>query len=740
MVKEIIHTGDIIMNRISIDFFNKYEQQTGIQLNDVQKQAIQFGNGPLLLLATPGSGKTTTLVMRIGYLVEVKGIPPEKVIALTFSKAQAIDLEKRFRGIFPTYQSVTFSTIHRLAFQVVRHYYAKNNISFQLIEGRVEPAYLHKRMIIRNLFEQIHSEKMTEDQVEEFSSYVSYVKNKRLKDDELQRVETNIPKATELYLQYEQFKQSHLGKQLLDFDDMLTKAHDILQNDPLLRESYRNQFDYVLVDESQDTSLIQYALIEKLSERHNNLCIVADDDQSIYSWRAAEPAYLLNLKDRYPEVKILKMEENYRSSKEIVETANQFIKRNKKRYQKEMFTSNGSVEQIKQTLLYDYKDQTKYVLDEVKKQIRFKDGAILFRNNFSAIPFVDALTREGIPFVMQGHDERFFSHWIVNDILDILRLSYDPSRVDILSRIYTKFSVFIDKRALENLQRSSNGESVFIQLAENTTKDYEKKAFYNIDKYLKELKELPPVQAIRKIRYELGYYDHLQKVSQRLGFNFEALLERLFTLEVLAESEDTIVSFANRLHELERIIHESQMNKSEDAITLMTMHRSKGMEFIHVYMVDLVEGIIPAKTDETESLMEEAVRLFYVGMTRAKMHLHLFAYRQKFNRDTKESRFFKDIYKIMHSKEGLVLNNIPVVGEPKRKSRSNSVKDNPKSPDAIQERTELKVGLAIRHYVFGRGIISQVTEDLMLVQFERSEKQLHIDLSLEKGVLSRDDT
>lgn len=724
------------MDKLTRSFFNKYEKETGIQLNDVQKLAVTTIDGPLLLLATPGSGKTTTLVMRIGYLIQVKGIPPERIIAVTFSKAQAIDMENRFQKIFPSYSKVVFATIHRLAFQVIRHHYAKKNKSFQLIEGRVEPTYLHKRIIIRNLFEQLNFKRMTEDQVDEFSSYISYVKNKRLRKDELHEVVTEVPKAVELFLKYEQFKENHHGKQLLDFDDMLTKAHDILEHDPLLRENYRNQYDYVLTDESQDTSLIQHALIEKLTEQHQNLCIVADDDQSIYSWRAAEPAYLLNLKDVYPQVKIMKMEENYRSSKEIVQAANQFIKRNKNRYDKEMFTNNGPVERIGHTLLADYKEQTKYVIAEVKKQLRYRDGAILFRNNFSAIPFVDVLLRENIPFVMHGYDERFFSHWVVEDILNILRLAYDPTRVDILERIFTKFNVYIDKSALASLEKNSDN-TVFSQLAEKTSKAYEKKAFLRIDKHLDQLKDLPPVQAIRKIRYDLGYFDYLQKISSNLGFNFEALLERLFTLEELAEREETIISFANRLQELKQTIQNARMNKKKDAITLMTFHRSKGMEFTHVYMVDLIEGIIPAKTDETTALMEEAVRLFYVGMTRAKMHLHLYAYKRKFNRDTIESRFFKDTYEITHGRAGSS-NSIPIVGNSRLRSQKDSVINLPKNPNAIGKRTELEEGLDIRHYVFGSGTINKIEKDIMYVQFRSGEKMLQIDLSLEKGVITKE--
>lgn len=724
------------MNTKSNAFFNTYQQKLNIHLNEVQKEAVLQTEGPLLLLATPGSGKTTTLIMRIGYLLEEKQIDRRRILAVTFSKAAAVDMQTRFETYFPEQKPTVFATIHRLAFQVVRNHYTKHQLSFKLIEGRVDPAYLHKRIILRKLYEEVHSEKVTEDQLDELSTFISYVKNTRLAESKWDEVDTDVPKAAEILRKYEQFKKSQQGFQLLDFDDMLTIANDLLEEDQNMLRTYQGRYDYVLTDESQDTSLVQHELIEKLVAEHENLCVVADDDQSIYSWRAADPSYLLNLKDVYPQANILKMERNYRSSKEIVDTANTFIKRNKNRYKKEMYTENPPCEPVQYTYLRSFDEQAEHVLKAIEQQVEFGDSAILFRNNSSAIYFVDVLERANVPFYMKEHDVKFFNHWIVADILNFMRLIYDPSRVDILERIHTKFKVFIGKPDVRTLQETYSDESVFQRLAKiPTMKAGQKTAFVKLAQLLKDSRELQPAQIIRKIRFDFGYYDVIQKMSERLGLNFDYLRNVLFTLENLAAKETTMEDFAKRLQVIELKMKEAAKNQGQDAITLSTFHSSKGLEFCHVYMVDLVKGMIPATTDETPELEAEAVRLFYVGMTRAKMHLHLFAYSEKHGRKIEASPFFYDVYKIIH---GYPLSKHVEI-EQKGVKLLRTIRKRPviMGERSIQIQDELYTGLRINHRVFGEGTVTNISDDILEIKFGLETKTLQTEIALENGVLEQ---
>lgn len=468
-----------------IDFFTKKKNELGVILNDVQKEAVLTNDGPLLLLASPGSGKTTTIIMKIGYLIEVLGVDPSRIKAVTFSRASAKDMEERFQRFFPNLPLVDFSTIHSLAYRVVREYFAKQRIDYQLIEGTNEG--LNKKMILRNLYKSINNEPITEDQLEELITFISYIKNKLIPENEWGSVGIKIPKKEEIIKRYETFKNSGTPKLLLDFDDMLIIANQVLENNQDILSRYQQRYDYVLTDESQDTSLVQHYIIEKLVNKHQNLCVVADEDQSIYSWRGAEPEYLLDFKQIYPNAKILMMVQNYRSTKDIVEVANKFIQQNKKRYNKNMFTNNPPHKPIKIKTLQDYKLQSNYLIKQISKMDNLQDVAILYRNNSSAILLLDAFEKANIPFYMKDVDNRFFHHWVVEDIKNFMRLSYNTSRVDVFERIYSKFNGYLKLSQMEELKRVRNNESVFDNLLSFVKlEEYQKRKFNTLRRHMSE--------------------------------------------------------------------------------------------------------------------------------------------------------------------------------------------------------------------------------------------------------------
>jgi DNA helicase II / ATP-dependent DNA helicase PcrA len=698
--------------------------------------------GPLLLLASPGSGKTTTTIMRIGYLIEVKGVNPSRIKAVTFSRASASDMKERFNRFFPNYsdRSVDFSTIHSLAFEVTREFFYKKRISYQIIEGKNDAGGgqkengprnlpLQKNQILRKLFRRINNENITEDQLDDLSTYISFIKNKLVPQSDWDKVKCDVPNAKRILQEYERYKKSAGSGLLVDFDDMLTIANHAFKKDTELLRKYQQRYDYILTDESQDTSMVQHSIIEKLVQHHQNLYVVADYDQSIYTWRAAEPQYLLDYKKVYPHAVILMMEQNYRSSKDIVATANQFIKQNKHRYDKSMFTENPPYKPIAIKNFDEYTLQAKYLVQEISKVDQFNDAAILFRNNSSSIMIVNELDRAGIPFYIKDHDNRFFSHWVVKDVLNFLRISFNDKRPDILEKVHTKLNMFITKDQMAELNRFDNQMSVFDNLL-RIVDSSRAKQILACKQSFQSMRGTTPLKAIKIIRVLLGYEKTLETIAKKLKFNKEYLMSILYTLEEIAAPLKTMEEFAHRLKHLETVIHESKFKKNRSVVTLSTFHSSKGLEFKHVYMVDLIQGVIPSADDleGDETVLEEAVRLFYVGMTRAELNLELLTYRKQFGKSVSPSQFVLDVKKII----------APPVPKPRKDPQVKETMIKPLipiNPYAIKSVDQFEVGSTVKHRVFGRGEIVQFDSEFIEIHFQRGIKKLSINTCLEMGLL-----
>ncbi|MBB6671536.1 ATP-dependent helicase [Cohnella nanjingensis] len=733
-------------------FWLRKQQEVGVSLNEVQKQAVLCTEGPLLLLASPGSGKTTTLMMRIGYLIEELGALPSRIKAVTFSRASAQDMKERFARLFPAQAGarVGFSTIHSFAFEVVREHYRRTGTAYRLIEGDVaqeedeeeqgqtreggtpnpDVPVLHKKFILRHLYRTLMGDPITEDQMEALLTYISYVKNKMIPPSGWAEVKCDVRDADRILQAYERFKRSGTDQLLVDFDDMLTICNDALGAEPELLRRYQRRYDYVLADESQDTSLVQFAILEKLVRSHGNLCVVADDDQSIYSWRGAEPQYLLDFKRTYPGADVLLMEQNYRSTREIVDAANRFIKRNKHRYPKEMRTDNPGGEAIEKRCLADFKEQAKHLARRVAALPDPSEAAILYRNHASSIVILNEFDRAGIPFYMKDGDHRFFAHWVVEDVLNFMRMAYTDKRPDLLERIHAKLNGYITKDQMAALRRIDNQASVFDNLlAHVPLREYQVKLIRETKETFGRMKALPPRQAIRTIRWQLGYERALEKLCERFGFRLETLVGILNTLEDIADSLETMADFASRLKYLEEIMKASRYrSKREGAVTFSTFHSAKGLEFDHVYMIDLIEGVIPSQEDikkyekDEPADMEEAVRLFYVGMTRARRRLELLAYKRKDGAIVQESRFMTAVRSMDPATDGRPLTK-----------RGAAAPSRPKATPQLAE--SIREGSFVKHRAFGEGEVLEVDEERIRIRFASGEKRLSAQACAEMGLL-----
>lgn len=714
------------------DFFERKKQELGIELNHVQKQAVLATEGPLLLLACPGSGKTTTMIMRIGYLIEVKNVSPKRIKAITFSRASAMDMKARFVRFFSDVPPVDFSTIHSLAFTITRIYLDKQGKRFELIEGQGSQQF-NKPSLLKRIYKDVLKDDCTDDELATLSTFISSLKNKLVPMEEWESVTQPFAKAGLIARKYEEHKMRQSDFLYVDFDDMLVLAEEALRTDDELADTFRERYDYLLTDESQDTSLVQHMIIEHLVAYHGNLCVVADDDQSIYTWRGADPTYLLEFKKVYPDAQILKMEQNYRSSKEIVETSAKFIKRNQDRYPKEMYTKNERYKPIHLKQVSDPKEQLDYIIYELLNEQHLKEVAILFRNNSSSTLYVSELHRRGIPFYMKDADDRFFSHWIIEDILNFMRLSFNVERKDIFTKIIMKMNLYVSRNMVTQFEKAKTTGNVFDAFIRTVPlKSRQVKKLQDYKKGYEVIPEMRPMRVIQLIRQDLGYETALKSRAEKFGYRFDHLSDILDTLENIAMPLRTMVEFAERLKELEEAVQNAKYNPPENAVTLSTFHSAKGLEFDRVFMIDLQKGIIPSEEDEKDrATLEEARRLFYVGMTRAKKRLELLSFREDEGKKKEDSRFLNEV-------RGIVTPAKPNVKD-QRQMKSSPVKNTtiPLNPNGIQHRHELIVGTEVVHRVFGKGTILSIEGSRLILQFNKEQKELDVDTILQYRILER---
>ena len=705
-------------------FFELLERETGVVMNDVQKEAISHTEGPLLLLATPGAGKTTVLIARILYLILRRGVNPENILALTFSKAAAREMYVRFQQLYGQFvkEKIRFSTIHSFSYNIVRDYYQEKRISFSLIEN--EQGVNSKNAVLKRLYKNINQTILTEEKLEELSNAICFIKNSMMPISEVGKLDPKIKDLGLIYDAYENYKKNaHPSAILIDFDDMLSLSNEILDENPKTLTRYQRQFPFVLTDESQDTSILQTKIIEKVAKLSDNLFVVGDDDQSIFGFRSANPKYLLDFKVIHPRARILLMQQNYRSSQEIVKVANAFISGNRLRYKKSMFTENCSDKSVLiKSFEYDFQ-QHSYVIEQLKKKKSLSQTALLYRNNVSAINLIDHLEGANLPFYIRDSGNKFFNHWMIKDILNFMRFSYSDKNVGIFEIIYTKFNSYISKQQVEYLKTQDPTKSVFDHLAAlPNLPAFRKKSFQELKRQFRKLNGMNPLDAIRFIRSELGYEKKLEDFSERLGLSIEALRGILATLENIAQGIKTLKDFADRLKHLEQLMRESGMNHDNNAVTLSTLHSAKGLEFESVYMLDLVDGILPnlesikaAEKKKSDSLEEER-RLFYVGMTRAKKELELLTVENLNDQEVIESQFVGEVREIM----------CPGCFQTEEK---------------VMSLTSFKIekGADIRHKAFGIGriTIADVEGDLLEVNFRKlGIKQFSLKVCLEGKLVS----
>lgn len=591
-------------------------------LTDVQNKAANFVEGPSLVLAVPGAGKTTMLLERINNLS--KSIPQNKILTLTFSRTQAIDMKNRFGS-----DDTNIMTIHAFCYLIIRNYLKKFHRELRLLEST--DAY-NKYDLVRRIYQDINDKKVSREDVLTFFTETSYMKNAMLDESYLQKV--RIKNIEKVYEVYEDFKKSN---NYIDFDDMQTIALRLLDENPRLLKSIQNKYQYFQLDEGQDTSLLQFEILNRIVSLNNNLMVVADDDQSIYSFRAANPDYLLNFKEHYPGAEIFIMNENHRSSKNIASLAGEFIKYNNFRYKKNLISKKEEGERVLIKTLKDAYDQ----YDFIKKNIDFsKSNSILFRNNISAINLVTFLLEDGIDFAINDDFLDFFKSQIIDDFFDIIKFSDDFTNVEAFENIYYKIRTFLKKTEVEKLRTKPINQDIFDFFYEIL--DYDRKnSLYDIEKKLNHIRKLPLSRKISYIYKYLGYKEYSSLKANKFA-------EEVINKDLFVESLVNFTKDINSIEEFDRKILKLKKKirlMPQTNLVLQTIHKSKGLEYDRVFIVDMNKNEFPIIDYEQnpEKSLEEERRVFYVGMTRAKEKLFILSTKKRNSKKTLPSEFYTTV-------------------------------------------------------------------------------------------------
>ena len=620
--------------------WKEFETTFSVKLNQQQKEAVQSTKGPVLLLAVPGSGKTTVLVTRLGYMIYCRNIPPESILTVTYTVAATKDMSERFAVRFgeDMAKRLEFRTINGICAMIIQYYGRRiGKTPFELVKDEKATT----GMLIK-ICQDHGMGYPTESDLKNVRTLITYIKNMMLNEEELQKLEEESDiRIAGIYREYcRQMRE----QKLMDYDDQMLYAYNILRKDPGVLAYFQNRYPYICVDEAQDTSKIQHAIIALLAAGTGNLFMVGDEDQSIYGFRAAYPEALLSFEKKHSGAKVLLMEENFRSNAKIVEAADKFIQKNTLRHEKHMRAAREAGADIREISLKSRKAQYVYLMKAAQEcttgmagmsgseehrgraDASVTETAVLYRDNECAIPLIDLLERKNIPYRMRNADLSFFTHRTVLDVQNIIRFAMDPKDTELFMQIYYRLKLFFNKKdALRYAQISQEKDMEVLDAAlkYGNLEKYQEDNIRNLKRQMVRILNMPGDEAVNQILTYMGYQNYLKK----MGMN----ANKLETVKLIGSRVESPEKLLERLEELRTIIQEKVSDKDCPFI-LSTMHASKGLEYDTVYLLDVMDGILPEKVlanprtaskEELETYEEER-RLFYVGVTRAKNQLNVF--------------------------------------------------------------------------------------------------------------------
>lgn len=675
--------------------WNEFVNTFPIQLNQQQQEAVQSTEGAVLLLAVPGSGKTTVLVTRLGYMIYCRNIHPESILTVTYTVAATKDMSKRFADRFgeEMAEKLEFRTINGICAKIIQYYGRKiGKTPFELVKEEKNTT----GMLVK-ICQEHGMGYPTESDLKNVRTMITYIKNMLLNDKEIQKLE----EESDIRIRgiYQAYCSQMREKKWMDYDDQMLYAYKMLRMDSRLLEHFQNLYPYICVDEAQDTSKIQHAIIALLAAKSENLFMVGDEDQSIYGFRAAYPEALLDFEKDHPGARVLLMEENFRSNAKIVSAADKFIQKNTLRHEKHMKAAREAGADIRKISLKSRKAQYVYLMKIAQECST--ETAVLYRDNECAIPLIDLLERKHIPYRMRNAELSFFTHRTVLDIQNIIRFAMNPKDTELFMQIYYRLKLFFRKEDALNYTNISKEKDIPVWdaiLQYGNLEEYQQNYVRSLRRQMKKLLDMTGDKAVDQILVYMGYQDYLKK----MGMN----TNKLEIVKMIGSREDSPEKLLERLKELERIIREKKEER-ECRFILSTMHASKGLEYDTVYLLDVVDGILPEKvltsmntaSKEEIGAYEEERRLFYVGVTRAKNQLNIFA-------TGKPSRFCNE----------LLEKNI--------------------SAESYQKLSdELGEGVIVKHRKFGKGVVTEIEGEHIRIRFGDDEKKMDLKVLARLGLL-----
>lgn len=675
--------------------WNEFVNTFPIQLNQQQQEAVQSTEGAVLLLAVPGSGKTTVLVTRLGYMIYCRNIHPESILTVTYTVAATKDMSKRFADRFgeEMAEKLEFRTINGICAKIIQYYGRKiGKTPFELVKEEKNTT----GMLVK-ICQEHGMGYPTESDLKNVRTMITYIKNMMLNDKEIQKLE----EESDIRIRgiYQAYCSQMREKKWMDYDDQMLYAYKMLRMDSRLLEHFQNLHPYICVDEAQDTSKIQHAIIALLAAKSENLFMVGDEDQSIYGFRAAYPEALLDFEKDHPGARVLLMEENFRSNAKIVSAADKFIQKNTLRHEKHMKAAREAGADIRKISLKSRKAQYVYLMKIAQECST--ETAVLYRDNECAIPLIDLLERKHIPYRMRNAELSFFTHRTVLDIQNIIRFAMNPKDTELFMQIYYRLKLFFRKEDALNYTNISKEKDIPVWdaiLQYGNLEEYQQNYVRSLRRQMKKLLDMTGDKAVDQILVYMGYQDYLKK----MGMN----TNKLEIVKMIGSREDSPEKLLERLKELERIIREKKEER-ECRFILSTMHASKGLEYDTVYLLDVVDGILPEKvltsmntaSKEEIGAYEEERRLFYVGVTRAKNQLNIFA-------TGKPSRFCNE----------LLEKNI--------------------SAESYQKLLdELGEGVIVKHRKFGKGVVTEIEGEHIRIRFGDDEKKMDLKVLARLGLL-----
>ncbi|MCI7304539.1 MAG: UvrD-helicase domain-containing protein [Clostridiales Family XIII bacterium] len=708
-------------------------------LNPQQREAALYTEGPLLILAGAGSGKTSTMTHRIAYLIEEKGVNPYHILAVTFTNKAAQEMRDRVESLIGSGVNMWILTFHSACLRVLRKHaqllgYKKDFVVYDPTDQKAAMKNIVKEM---NLDDKRYTPAY-------FLSIISDCKEKELDPKQYLATYGEDPKTKIVYQAYRSYETLLKKNNAMDFDDLLLNAVRVFKQDEAALLEYQNRFQYIMVDEYQDTNFIQYTFIKMLAEKHKNLCVVGDDDQCIYQWRGADIRNILEFEKDFPNAKVVKLEQNYRSTANILAAAHSVIEKNRGRKEKKLWTSKADGQKIAYYRADDERDEAHYVAQQIdhlkSKDLHYSDFAILYRTNAQSRTFEEALSRRDIPYRVLG-GLRYYDRKEVKDIVSYMRLVQNPDDDLALLRIINEPKRGIGARTVDKLQALARvrGESLFDTLMdEEVVSGLSAKASAGIrsmveviQQYSKEQSNLRVSDIYDGLLVGTGY---LKALEEQNNLESESRIENLMEFKSVIydyEKDDEQLSLPDFMERIALLAEVDNHDESENAVVLMTMHSAKGLEFPFVFLPGLEDGLFPGwRAFEKEDGLEEERRLCYVGMTRARERLFLTSasMRTLYGKTdyTRESQFLREMDK--HLIDG------DAIFEKKKEARNSRSLDGysretPFNPfdqlkyvkQQVRQRAAsgetFQVGDDVTHPKFGRGTVLKASDKIIEVSF-----------------------